>query len=501
MQLIINGERVEVAAGASVAAAVMAAGAATRQSVEGAARGPLCGMGICFECRVTINGVAHQRSCQIAAAPGMEVATGGGPEPAVGAGASAVRDGGECDLLVLGGGPAGMAGAARAAEAGLRVALVDDNPSLGGQIWRRAQEGAAAAWAARVRAAGVRVLTGTRIVDQPAGHMLRAEAADGMVDLRYRRLLLATGARERFLPFPGWTLPHVLGAGGLQAMAKAGVPMEGKRVLVAGAGPLLLAVAAYVRQHGADLVAICEQAPASALAAFAAATPMSKWREGLRLGRILRGVPVWTGSWIREAYPGGVVVRRGGRERRVACDWAGCGFHLVPNIELAQLLGCGTQNGCVLVDERQRTTVADVYCAGEPTGVGGVELALIEGEIAGLAAAGREPAGHELATRARYRRFAAKLDAVCRLRPELRGLARADTLVCRCEDVSYARMAPYTRWRDAKLQTRCGMGPCQGRVCGAAAEFLFGWQPEAVRPPIFPASVAALGAGGVQSKA
>src|SRR6185312_15096639 len=89
----------------------------------------------------------------------------------------------------------------------------------------------------------------------------------------------------------------------------------------------------------------------------------------------------------------------------------------------------------------------------------------------------------------------------CAGRPELRGLARADTLVCRCEDVSYARMAPYTRWRDAKLQTRCGMGPCQGRVCGAAAEFLFGWQPEAVRPPIFPASVAALGAGGVQSKA
>ncbi len=336
------------------------------------------------------------------------------------------------------------------------------------------------------------VLCATRIVDAPAPGRLLAESPDGPLELTFERLLLATGARERFLPFPGWTLPHVLGAGGLQAMVKAGLPIEGKRVVVAGTGPLLLAVAAYLRQHGAQVVAVCDQASWSALLAFSARLPLAKIRQGLQLSASLRGVPLWRNAWPVATRPGAVTISHRGRARELDCDYLACGFHLVPNAELATLLGCATQEGCVVVNPSQETTVAGVYCAGEPTGVGGVELAVAEGEIAGLAMADQIPEPALLARRAHYRRFARRLDRLCQLRPALRALPQPDTLVCRCEDVSFRRLQAHDSWRAAKLHTRCGMGPCQGRVCGPAAEFLFGWQPDSLRPPIFPANIATL---------
>src|SRR5437899_4299854 len=166
------------------------------------------------------------------------------------------------DALVIGGGPAGMAAAVHAAENGRRVAIVDDNATLGGQIWRGAaveENQEAARLSLRLRSANVTQLNGTRIFHQPEAGILLAEGGDGLLELRYANLVLATGARERFLPFPGWTLPNVMGAGGLQAMVKAGLPIRGKRVVVAGTGPLLLAVAAYLRKQGAKILVICEQ--------------------------------------------------------------------------------------------------------------------------------------------------------------------------------------------------------------------------------------------------
>ena len=153
------------------------------------------------------------------------------------------------------------------------------------------------------------------------------------------------------------------------------------------------------------------------------------------------------------------------------------------------------QVGCVRVDDFQKTTVPSVFCAGEPTSVGGVDLALIGGQIAGLAAAGRTTEARALfGKRRKARRFAQLLDRTFRLHSELRSLPLPDTLVCRCEDVSYSRLQEHASWRAAKLQTRCGMGPCQGRVCGPAMEFLFGWSPDSVRPPVFPARVETLAA-------
>ena len=152
-------------------------------------------------------------------------------------------------MLVVGAGPAGMAAAARAAECGATVGIVDDNADFGGQIWRGGENQDAARWTASLRDERVTKLFQTRVFDQPEKGMLLAESADDLCELRYQNLILATGARERFLPFPGWTLPNVMGAGGLQAMVKSSLPIRGKRVVVAGTGPLLLAVAAYLRKQ------------------------------------------------------------------------------------------------------------------------------------------------------------------------------------------------------------------------------------------------------------
>src|SRR6516164_9540973 len=387
------------------------------------------------------------------------------------------------DVLIIGGGPAGIAAAVRAAECGSRTAIVDDNPSLGGQIWRSSADGApsseASSWYVRLRKAGASVLSGKRVFDQPAPGVLLAESDDGLLELRYRKLILATGARERFLPFPGWTLPNVMGAGGLQAMVKSGLPIRGKRVVVAGTGPLLLAVAAYLRQHGAEIPILCEQAPLSSLFRFLVTLlrQPKKVGQALLLKKSVGGVRFATSSWPLTAQGKrmleSVTISRHGKSETIACDYLACGFHLVPNIELPLLLGCQIHGGYVQVDDLQQTTITRIYGAGEPTSIGGVESSLVEGQIAGLAAGGRREEAQKLfPAREKARRFAVTLDRTFRLRHELRNLASPETLVCRCEDVAYARLQKQASWRTAKLQTRCGMGPCQGRICGPVTQFL-----------------------------
>jgi hypothetical protein len=257
---------------------------------------------------------------------------------------------------------------------------------------------------------------------------------------------------------------------------------------------LLIAVAAYLRQHGAEIAMICEQAPWSSLVRFGAALlgQPQKIGQGFSLRNELSGVPFLAGSWPICAEDGeklkAVTIRRSHTHETVFCDYLACGFHLLPNTELAALLGCRLEAEVVHVDELQQTSVPGVYCAGEPTGTGGVELSLAEGEIAGFAAAGRSENAKKLFhARAKLNRFARVLNRVFSPRAELKSLPQPDTVVCRCEDVTYGRLRQHTSWRAAKLQTRCGMGPCQGRICGPATRFLFGWHPDSVRPPIFPA--------------
>jgi NADPH-dependent 2,4-dienoyl-CoA reductase/sulfur reductase-like enzyme len=289
-----------------------------------------------------------------------------------------------------------------------------------------------------------------------------------------------------------------MGAGGLQALVKGGLPIARKKVVVAGSGPLLLAVGSYLREHGAEIRWVAEQASRSNLLrlGLAMARFPDKARQAARLRASLRGSPYRAGCWPVAAQGSQkverVTLRLGGRTWTEPCDYLACGFGLAPNTELAALLGCRIEEG-VVVDEQQRTSVPGVYSAGEATGIGGLELSLIEGEIAGFAAAGREKyARRRFAARDSHRRFAKALGKAFALRSELRELPQDRTLICRCEDVNWGRVRACQSWREAKLHTRCGMGPCQGRVCSAALEFFLGWKAESVRPPVFPVRIGTL---------
>jgi NADPH-dependent 2,4-dienoyl-CoA reductase/sulfur reductase-like enzyme len=376
------------------------------------------------------------------------------------------------DVLVAGAGPAGVAAACAARASGCRVGVLDDNFAPGGQIWR----GERNRWLDRFRASGVEHFPAAQAIDAPAPGVILSEDRE----FHYRKLIVATGARERFLPFPGWTLPNVLGAGGLQAMAKSGLSVEGKRVVVAGSGPLLMAVASYLRRHGARVPVVAEQAPWGRVLRFAVSLSPGKMAQALGM----RPAGYRAGCWPVEARADRVALSDG---RTVRCDYLACGFGLVPNTELAALLGCSIDDGAVRVNEFQETSRPDVYAAGEAVGIGGLDLALATGGIAGHHAAGCSAAARALfGARERALRFKDRMAAAFAPRDELRLLAGPRTIVCRCEDVALERLRGYSSWSEAKLHTRCGMGPCQGRVCGPAVRFLLGWTPDSIRPPLYP---------------
>ena len=402
----------------------------------------------------------------------------------------------ECEVLVVGGGAAGLS-AATAASRHATVAIVDDNPYLGGQIWRaemgKTKSPQAAELIKNVESGNVKIVNNAQVFAPTGTNSLLAETPNGRLELIYKKLIIATGARERFLPFPGWTLPNVFGAGGLQALVKGGLNVEGKRIVIAGTGPLLFAVADYLKTKRANVIVIAEQTTAFNIRRFGLSllTSPLKLAQAIALRTRLIGIPYLTGCWVKSATGDtklkSVSLTSGGRTWKIDCDYLACGFHLVPNTELAVIVGCKIEKGFVLVDEFQKTSVENVYCAGEPTGIAGIESSLVEGLIAGFAASGKtELAKRHFSKRDKTHRFGEALNSAFALRDELKTLADTETIVCRCEDVTYGSLLEFTNSREAKLQTRCGMGSCQGRICGAATEFLFDWKAGTVRSPIFP---------------
>ncbi|HSJ06205.1 MAG TPA: FAD-dependent oxidoreductase, partial [Longimicrobiales bacterium] len=402
------------------------------------------------------------------------------------------------DVAVVGAGPAGIAATVLAAAAGRSVVVLDEARTPGGQVWRPGSGGApgrqARRWLRRLRESGAGMMGGTTVVDLARdgdGHVILAERDDTPVVIRAGTLILATGARERLLPFPGWTLPGVVAAGGAQALVRAGWRVHGRRVVVAGTGPLLLAAAAALARAGARVLEVAEQADAGSIRRFAAGLWSSPGRilQAAAYRAVLGRTRHTAGTWVVRAEAGSdgalvaVVLTDGRRERVVPCDLLCTGYSLVPATELARLAGCRMDGHAAVVDEHARTTVPGVLCAGEGTGVKGVAGAIVEGTIAGTVAAGGKPGAALLRARARETAFGRRLEGAFALRPGLRERVRPDTIVCRCEDVRFGALAGHGSLREAKLATRLGMGPCQGRVCGAAAEFLLGWSGDTVRPP------------------
>ncbi|MEU0003620.1 NAD(P)/FAD-dependent oxidoreductase [Streptomyces sp. NPDC006314] len=437
------------------------------------------------------------------------------------------------DLAVIGAGPAGLAGAVAAAGMGLRVALLDASADTGGQFYRTPEP---ALGAVRPEAlhhdwspyADLRRRLARSEADHLPGHHVwsvthESEAvgatwavhavtgADGgeerPVRLRARAVLLATGACERHLPFPGWTLPGVVAAGGAQAMLKSGLVLPGRRIVVAGSGPLLLAVASSLAAAGARVPAVVEASGYLRYARHprALATNPHKAVEALGHGAALlrHRVRVRMRSAVTEVHGTdrveAVTVARLDRDwrpvrgtgRRIECDALAVGHGLVPQIELGTTLGCASRQlpdgtRALIVDGLQETSVQGLWAAGETGGAGGAALARTEGELAGIAAAARllgrpAPSGRVRALRRRRDRMRAFADAMAVAHAPGPGWSRwltDDTDVCRCEEVTAGRIREAVEdlgARDArtvKLLTRAGMGWCQGRMCGAAVACL-----------------------------
>ncbi len=442
----------------------------------------------------------------------------------------------EADVGVVGAGPAGMAAAVRLAAAGRSVVVLDEGQRAGGQIFRQLPAGAP-------HSASV-----TEPPSHARGHTLVAEFADRGVVLRCgavvwdarpgrlwfeqdgaswllrcRQIVLANGAYDRSVPFPGWTLPGVMTAGALQVMVRGFGVVPGKRALVVGSGPLLLPTVTSLSHAGVEVVAALEAT--SRWRALRALGPVlghgARRREALWYGRKLlaAGVRLRFG-WTVFACEGDGRVQRAvigkvdaqGRPQRdtartIEVDIVGAGFGLVPSIELGLHLGCASQfvpargGHCLVVDREQHTSVPGVFAAGEVCGIGGAEVAMAEGDLCAaviLGESGSPPAHPAFGRRAAAERRAADrmLRAFAPL-PGLCELAAPDTIVCRCEDVTLqqARDAAALHGSSAraiKLGCRAGMGPCQARICGPSLQALACSRPEqsmdlpVVRLPVKP---------------
>jgi NADPH-dependent 2,4-dienoyl-CoA reductase/sulfur reductase-like enzyme len=523
-----NGRALAGRRGQSIAAALLAVGErGLRRTRDGYPRGVFCGMGVCQECLVVVDGVAGQRACMTKLAPGMAIASQDYRAPvrvaAYPLAAEAPRDIEPCDLLIVGGGASGLSAALAAARAGIKPVLLDERVELGGQFYkqlaaelreagggavdRQMQDGRDLIEAAR--AAGVTVLSGATVwgAFRPQGIAVEIAAEIGGATRLFapRQLILAQGAYERGVPMPGWTLPGVMTTGAAQTLLRAYGTPAGRRVLLAGNGPLNLQVGAELQAAGVEVAAVAELAPppwTSPGATFAMLRHAPDLvRDGiLHLARLRgAGVPLLYRHGLvaleGDAQVARAVVARigddgsvvSGTERKFDVDAVCMGYGFLPQSELARALGCrhvwNAARGALEVvrGDDGSTSVAGVHVAGDGGGLGGARAARAQGTLAGIAAAralGRpfSPALEreiETATRAlaHARGFQAALWQLYRAPQLADRLAAPDTVICRCEEVARRTVDDGAGVAGgligaAKRDTRAGMGRCQGRYCG-----------------------------------
>lgn len=432
---------------------------------------------------------------------------------------------GVLEVLVVGAGPAGLAATVELAEAGRSVTVLDAGAQPGGQYWRHPDEdldldgpddgsyttlravfdqhrrsgridyrpGLEVWWARHHTAGGFELHARPTVAGTGAAARMRAD-----------RLVVCTGAYDRQLPVPGWTLPGVMAAGGVQALLKGQRVLAGRRAVVAGTGPFLLPVATGLAAAGATVVAVCEANPLSgwgrSVGSFAAiATAPGKVLDGGRYAALLgrhripyrtrtvvgeiRGDTAVTSVRLDRVDATGRVVRTGVADLDV--DLVALGWGFVPSVDLIVSLGAATRrdlDGSLVaeVDQGQRSTTAGLYVAGEACGVGGAVLSVTEGRLAAAAIVADQdqvPVRVRRGLRSTVRRQRAFAAVMHRAHPvplDWPSWCHDDTVICRCEEVTVGQVREATEVlaaadpRAVKSFTRCGMGWCQGRICGAA---------------------------------
>lgn len=428
-------------------------------------------------------------------------------------------------VIVIGAGPAGLAAALAAREGGAPVVLLDSSDDLGGQYWRHLPATRPArnesllhhGWSIFrslrerlesdplceiVTSAHVWAIEGSKVfvvVGEPDGVNRDARVYSAAA------VVMATGAYDRALPIPGWDLPGVFTAGGAQALAKGERIAVGRRVVVGGAGPFLLPVAASLVHAGSTVVGVFEASRAGKLLRCWTARPwelvgaVGKVSEmaGYVSSHVKNRIPYATGRAVTAIHGSDRVesvtvsdVNRSwapiaGTEKTIEVDAVCLGHGFTPRLELPVAAGCLVNaQRFIEVDEDQRTSVARVFAAGEITGIGGVDLALAEGAIAGHVAAGGRVSDKQMrqhrARRRTFRQFGVRIEAAHGIGANWSKWLTAETIICRCEEVSFGRLwsvadaSQSTGLRSLKLLTRAGLGICQGRVCGRTVEELLG---------------------------
>lgn len=498
--------------GETLLAALVAAGEMVlREDVLGTAHGAYCGMGVCHECLVQIDGEAPQRAC-LAKIDGAMVVTRARDPIALPdiAAARAPRCAEDLplltpELLVIGAGPAGLAAASAARQAGVEVLVVDERSSAGGQFFKQVDvalpfprpdrqhlEGARLILSAEE--IGVQFRFGATVWGAFPGPVFAAADADGSFRIRPEATIIGTGGYERGWQVPGWTLPGVMTTGAAQSLWRTARRLPGRRVLIAGNGPLNLQLASELAQGGAEVVALVEAAEAPSLGkagpliGMASAAPRLV-RDGMRmLGRLRRaGVPVHYGSYVEaiSRSGAGLTARIGGDvATSLTADVVCLGYGLLPSNELARTLGCAFDADHVrgqavpIRSHCGESSIAGVFLVGDGVRLGGAYVAMAEGKIAALEIARRRgrPVPSSMLRRAfrdlkAHQRFQRHLWAIyAPARTPLVPPTTEDTIICRCEsvrlrDVTGAIADGYASASEIKHQTRLGMGRCQGRYC------------------------------------
>lgn len=413
--------------------------------------------------------------------------------------------------LIVGAGPAGIRAAQALAKAGLRPLVVDEAPSCGGQIYRQrlvpdgrspeALYGSEAGKAQRLHRDFATLADKVDYWPRALLWNLRDGRADIMVDGRSRQIahdgiVLATGATDRTLPIPGWTLPGVFTLGGAQIALKAQGCAIGSKVVFLGSGPLLYLVAWQYLKAGIAVAAVLDSAPFSAKFNLLRGLPLFPGivLRGLQMTAALKRAGVALHYSVGDVRLEGkdrveaVAWRSGGCERRLTCDGVGYGLALRPETQLADLAGCAFRfdlRDRAFLPERDaagRSSVAGVYLAGDGAGIAGADAAELAGERAALALIEDRGLPHDPALAraleaklARIGRFRTVLEAAFPFPAHWARTLADETLLCRCEEISAgeARRAiaqfGINEINRLKAVSRIGMGRCQGRICGAAA--------------------------------